>query len=152
MDLQQYLKSEPKKAYGLIIASSVVIQVLSSTIIALLGLSSKSSVFIGDLPASVVIAIHIVLWISVVFFSPVIEELVFRKFLWSLLSRVSDMAAFVATSLLFALVYIDPVTIFGLIPISFFLGWLRLKSGNVYVPMLSHCSYNLAGLTIILMT
>ena len=90
MNLQQYLENEPRKAYGLIIASSAGIQILSATIIALLGLSSKSSVFIGDLPASVIIAIHVLLWLSVVFFSPVIEEFVFRKFLWSLIERVSS--------------------------------------------------------------
>lgn len=152
MDLQKYLRYEPKKAYGLVIASSAIIQVLSAAIIALLGLSSKSSVFIGDLPASVMIAIHIVLWLSVVFFSPVIEEFVFRKFLWSLIEKVSPKAALVVTSLAFSLVHMDPVTIAGLMPISFFLGWLRLKTGSVYASILSHCSYNLTGLIIILVT
>ena len=152
MDLQQYLENEPKKAYGLIIASSAAIQILSASIIAILGLSSKSSVFIGDLPASIVIAIHVVLWLSVVFFSPIMEEFVFRKFLWSLIERVSPKAALVGTSIAFSLVHIDPVTIAGLMPISFFLGWLRLKTGSVYASILSHCSYNLTGLAIILVT
>ena len=146
------IETNPLKGYATIAGLSVAIQIVSSIVIAALGLSSSSSVFLGDLPDSVVIAIHVILCLSVVIFSPILEEFIFRKLLWALFEKVSARVALVTTSILFSAIHIDPVTVVGLLPISFFLGWLRLKTGGLRAPILSHCLYNFTGLVIILAT
>ena len=77
--------------------------------------------------------------------SPVIfEELIYRGRGFSLLARYwGGRNAVVFSSLLFAFSHVGPIEIVALLPLSFFSGWLRWRSGNLAFPMLVHLGNNL---------
>ena len=80
---------------------------------------------------------------AVVISAPVLEELAFRGYIFSLVERASHPSlAWVLSSLLFMLYHQDPVHILGLAPTAFFLGWLRMVSGSVWPSMLAHLVNN----------
>ena len=93
------------------------------------------------------------LWVIVlspsVVITPVIEELFFRKFLWGLSSKVfrfegGHIATFLVVTLLFALCHKDLGHIIGVMPLSIFLGYLRLKTGSIKPCIVVHAVNNLS--------
>ena len=82
---------------------------------------------------------------------PVLEEWLFRGFLWRWISKVfSPKYTLVATSLLFALAHWEPLHILGLLPLSFFLGWLRMKTDEIGPSVVAHMSNNTIACLIML--
>ena len=74
---------------------------------------------------------------------PALEEWLFRGVLWRWVSKIfSPKYTLVAISLLFALVHWDPLHILGLLPLSFLLGWLRMKTGELGPSIVAHMANN----------
>ena len=90
---------------------------------------------------------QIMLFAIVVFIVPPIEEYLFRDALWRLFEwrKYTPNITWICTSLLFAGFHMEPLHILGLLPLSFFLGWLRLKTGNINASTLAHMVNNAVG-------
>lgn len=92
-----------------------------------------------------------VLAFAIVVGAPILEELVFRGYLWTVFERgAGRWVAFIASSLLFALFHGDPVHVVSLVPTAFFLGWLRLVSGSVWPAVAAHFVNNGLGALVML--
>ena len=90
--------------------------------------------------------LQIAFFMLIVFIVPPIEELVFRGWAWKLFEwKLSPYWTWILVSLLFAAVHMEPLHILGLIPFSFFLGWLRMKTGNINASVLAHMTNNVVG-------
>ena len=87
---------------------------------------------------------QLLVFLIIVLFLPVIEEWLFRGVLWRLASKVMTSGfVWVTISLLFAIAHWEPLHVLGLLPLSFFLGWLRLKTGELGPSILAHMTNNL---------
>jgi len=89
------------------------------------------------------------LYLGVVCFGPIFEELVFRGFLFKGLERsfFGGHGAVFISSILFALLHVQYgllVLVFILFPLSVLLGYARLKSGSLLLPICIHMINNLA--------
>ena len=83
---------------------------------------------------------------------PIFEEWLFRGVLWRWISKVfSPNYTLVITSLAFALAHWDPLHILGLLPLSFFLGWLRLKTNELGPSVVAHVMNNLVACAFMLL-
>ncbi|MGI8526362.1 MAG: CPBP family intramembrane glutamic endopeptidase [Pseudolabrys sp.] len=90
-------------------------------------------------------------WLSALFISPLMEEMLFRGFLfrgWSA-SRLGPAVTIIVTSLLFALVHVQytwhGMAVVGLIGLSFALA--RWQSGSIVPSLIAHCAGNAVALT-----
>ena len=82
----------------------------------------------------------------VVFIIPPLEELIFRGWIWKLINyKFSSKWTWILVSLLFAGFHTASLHILGLLPFSFFLGWLRLKTGDINASVLAHMVNNAVG-------
>ena len=90
---------------------------------------------------------QIMLFAIVVFVVPPVEEFIFRSALWRLFgwAKQTPKVTWIGVSLLFAAFHMEPLHIVGLLPLSFFLGWLRLKTGNINASTLAHMANNAVG-------
>lgn len=71
--------------------------------------------------------------------APLVEELIFRGYVWTVVERVASPAvAFVVSTLVFAAYHMDPVQVLALLPTSAFLGVLRWQSGSVWPAVVAH--------------
>ena len=87
-----------------------------------------------------------ILLFAIIIVSPLIEELLFRKLLWWISSLIfSPITTLFIISILFAAIHGSLFHAIGLIPISFFLGWLRLKTGSVKLSIVAHVANNAAA-------
>jgi len=85
-----------------------------------------------------------VMLVTVCVEAPVLEELIFRGYLWDTLERsLPRWATWLATSLVFAAYHVDPVQSTAVLFTGLFLGWLRLTTRSVWPSMLCHFSNNL---------
>ncbi len=83
---------------------------------------------------------------------PVLEEWLFRGVLWRWGLKVfSPKYTLVATSLLFALAHGEPLHVLGLLPLSFFLGWLRMKTGEIGPSIVAHMANNTVACLLMLL-
>lgn len=89
------------------------------------------------------------LLIAVCLIAPVVEELVFRGFLYDAIGRSAPpWVAWVATSALFAVYHLDPVHVIAVFFTGLFLGWLRWQSGSVVPSILAHTANNTLAATL----
>lgn len=89
--------------------------------------------------------------VVVVLIGPILEELVFRGFLWRLLrGDERPWIALIGTSLLFAGWHMDPIQSVGVLPLAVFLGLLRWRSGSLIPAVAVHVLNNGIALTTIL--
>ena len=78
---------------------------------------------------------------------PLIEELVFRKALWGFLERyLPKRQVLFVVSTIFCLCHIEVPLVVGLLPISLFLGWLRLRTDSIKCSVIAHIAYNTTGI------
>ena len=78
--------------------------------------------------------------------SPVLEELIFRKLFWWVSSFMfSQVTTLFIISILFAAVHGSLFHAIGLLPISFFFGWLRMKTGSIKHCTVAHIANNAAA-------
>jgi len=74
---------------------------------------------------------------------PVLEELMFRKLIWLVLSwKMTSYWTWIVVSVLFALLHMEPIHIIGLLPLSFFVGWLRYRTGKIRYSIVAHMANN----------
>ena len=84
--------------------------------------------------------------LSIVFVSPILEEVIFRGILWDVMKKFfTEKNVFILNSLLFAAVHIDFLHVLGLIPASFLFGWFRYKTGSIKASLLCHMGNNLVA-------
>jgi membrane protease YdiL (CAAX protease family) len=95
---------------------------------------------------------QLLVFLIIVVFLPAIEEWLFRGVLWRLTKKVvSPVLTFVVVSLLFAAAHWEPLHVLGLLPLSFFLGWLRLKTGELGPSTVAHMTNNLVACLLMLL-
>ena len=95
---------------------------------------------------------QLLVFLIIVFFLPIIEEWLFRGIFWRWAKKVmSPTSTFVVISLLFAFVHWEPLHVLGLLPLSFFLGWLRLKTGRLGPSIIAHMLNNLVACLLMLL-
>ncbi len=87
----------------------------------------------------------------IVLIGPLLEELVFRGFLWRVLEGdARPVGAILGTSLVFGMWHLDPIQSVGVLPLSFFLGVVRWRSGSLGPCIAIHVLNNgLAAATIL---
>mgnify|MGYP003628982925 FL=1 len=143
-------KKVVRAPYLLAASVGVIIAVLATTTMAGIshlfpaldskGLEAIDRLLAGD-PSAVIILLF-----AIIIISPLIEELLFRKFLWWISSLIfSPMKTLFIISILFVLIHGSLFHAIGLIPISFFLGWLRMKTGSVKPSIVAHMANNAAA-------
>ena len=76
---------------------------------------------------------------AVVVGAPVVEELMFRGFLWTAMRAIGgDLVAWLGTSALFAMYHVDPVHVLAVSITGLYLGWLRRATGSIVPGMVAH--------------
>jgi len=86
-------------------------------------------------------------WISPIFIGPVLEELVFRgTFLTGMLERYTPRKAIVLTSILFALVHLQPVQIVPAFFWGLLLGYTFYKTRSIVLGFVIHGTINFSSL------
>jgi len=89
---------------------------------------------------------QIIFFAIIVFLIPPLEELVFRGGLWRLLEwRFSSYWTWIIVSVIFASIHMELLHVLGLLPFSFFVGWLRYKTGDINLSVLAHVANNAVG-------
>jgi len=75
--------------------------------------------------------------------APIVEELVFRGLLYGWLAgRWSNLVAFVLSSLAFAAAHTEPLHILLVLPLGFWFGWLRWRTGSLVPTIVAHIINN----------
>lgn len=75
--------------------------------------------------------------------APLAEELVFRGLLYGWLAgRWSNLVAFVISSLAFAAAHTEPVHILLVLPLGFWFGWVRWRTGSLVPTIVAHMINN----------
>ena len=75
--------------------------------------------------------------------APVAEELVFRGLLYGWLAgRWSNLVAFILSSLAFAAAHTEPLHILMVLPLGFWFGWLRWRTGSLVTTIVAHIINN----------
>ena len=83
---------------------------------------------------------------------PILEEWIFRSVLWKFLNKYMSLdRTFIAVSMLFALCHVQLPVVLGLLPFSFFLGYLRKTQGSIEGSTLAHITHNLVGVLVTLL-
>jgi membrane protease YdiL (CAAX protease family) len=96
--------------------------------------------------------LKLLFFLIIVFIVPPLEELLFRGGLWKLLNwKLSPQWTWIIVSLFFAAIHIEPVHVLGLLPLSFFLGWLRKESNKLGPSILAHMANNAVGCTLMML-
>lgn len=86
---------------------------------------------------------------AIAILAPIFEELVFRGALWAALERsLPTPVVWVITSLLFALIHMEPVHVIGVTFTGFFIGWIRWMGGSIWPCILLHFANNALGVTV----
>lgn len=76
---------------------------------------------------------RVVMWVGVAVGAPIVEEIVFRGFMWEALRRaMPPWAAWLGTSLLFAAYHLDPAQAGPLLFTALALGWVRWMTGSLW--------------------
>ncbi|HHO52412.1 MAG TPA: CPBP family intramembrane metalloprotease [Deltaproteobacteria bacterium] len=83
---------------------------------------------------------------AIVVTAPLIEEIIFRGYLWSVLGHLGPpILVFLGSSALFALYHLDPLHVITLLPTALFFGLLRWGSGSIGPCVLAHFVNNAIG-------
>ena len=88
--------------------------------------------------------------ISIVFFAPMAEEVLFRGLVFGALQRwLSARWTILLTAAMFALIHMQVIYFFPIFLVGLLCGWARHRSGSLAVPMLMHILNN--GISLLLM-
>ena len=143
-------KKVAESPYKLAVLGGAVIAFAVSAIMAEVhswfpSLDSEGLEAVNQLLAGPPIVVAILLF-AIVIVSPIMEELIFRKFLWWVSSLMfSQTTTLIVISILFAAVHGSLFHAIGLLPISFFFGWLRMKTGSIKHCTVAHIANNAAA-------
>ena len=136
--------------YKLAMLGGIIISVVASTVMAAIqswfpSFDSEGLEAVNQLLAGPPLVVAILL-LLIVIVSPVLEELIFRKFLWWMSSLMfSPITTLFVISILFAAVHGSLFHAIGLLPISFFFGYLRMKTGSIKHCTVAHVANNAAA-------
>ena len=140
-------KKVAESPYKLAMLGGIVISVVASKVMAAIqswlpSFDSEGLDAVDQLLAGPPLVVGILLFLIVIV-SPLIEELIFRKFLWWMSSILfSPITTLFIISILFAAIHGSLFHAIGLLPISFFLGWLRMKTGSIKLSIVAHVTNN----------
>jgi len=140
-------KKATESPYKLAMLGGVVISVVASTVMAAIqswfpNFDSEGLEAVDQLLAGPPLVVAILLFLIVIV-SPLMEELIFRKFLWWISSLMfSPITTLFIISILFAAIHGSLFHAIGLLPISFFFGWLRMKTGSIKHCTVAHVANN----------
>ena len=143
-------KKVAESPYKLAVLGGAVIAFAVSAIMAEVhswfpNLDSEGLEAVNQLLAGPPIVVAILLF-AIVIVSPIMEELIFRKFLWWVSSLMfSQTTTLIVISILFAAIHGSIFHAIGLLPISFFFGWLRMKTGSIKHCTVAHIANNAAA-------
>ena len=143
-------KKVAESPYKLAIIVGTIIPLVVSALMAEIqswfpSLDSEGLEAINQLLASSPVIVAILLF-AIVIFSPIVEELMFRKLLWWISSLMfSQTTTLIVISIFFAAIHGSLFHAIGLLPISFFLGWLRMKTGSIKHCTVAHIANNAAA-------
>jgi len=136
--------------YKLAMLGGIVISIVASTVMASIqswfpSFDSEGLEAVDQLLAGPPLVVAVLLFLIIIV-SPLIEELIFRKFLWWMSSLMfSPITTLFIISILFAAIHGSLFHAIGLLPISFFFGWLRMKTGSIKHCIVSHVANNAAA-------
>tara|TARA_R110000796_G_C14564204_1_gene435154 strand:- start:680 stop:1123 length:444 start_codon:yes stop_codon:yes gene_type:complete len=98
---------------------------------------------VSDFFGSGIGPLQLMVFAIIVFVIPPIEEILFRGWLWKMCRwKINPYWTWIITSLIFAAVHAEPLHILGLLPLSFFLGWLRKETGGIEYSTIAHITNN----------
>jgi len=98
---------------------------------------------VSDFMSNGIGLIQILFFLLIVISIPLIEELIFRGLLWKLFEwKLTPFHTWITISILFALIHLEPLHILGLLPFSFFVGWLRYKTNQLGPSIIAHMANN----------
>ena len=98
---------------------------------------------VSDFMSNGIGLIQVLFFLLIVISIPLIEELVFRGFLWKLFEwKLTPYQTWITISILFASIHLEPLHILGLLPFSFFVGWLRYKTNQLGPSIIAHMANN----------
>ena len=143
-------KKATESPYKLALLGGVIISIVASVVMANVqswfpSFDSEGLNAVDQLLAGPPIIAALLLFI-VVMVSPILEEVFFRKFLWWISSFLfSQTTTLIVISLLFVAAHGSIFHAIGLLPISFFLGWLRIKTGSIKHCTVAHIANNAAA-------
>ena len=136
--------------YKLAVLVGIVISVVASAVMAAIqswfpNFDSEGLEAVNQLLAGPPLIVAILLFLIVIV-SPLMEELIFRKFLWWMSSLMFEpITTLFIISILFAAVHGSLFHAIGLLPISFFFGYLRMKTGSIKHCTVAHVANNAAA-------
>ena len=128
-------KKVAESPYKLAIIGGIVIALVASVVMANVhswfpSFDSEGLNAVDQLLAGPPLLVAVLLF-TIVIVSPILEEVFFRKFLWWFSSLMfSQTTTLIVISVLFAAIHGSLFHAIGLLPISFFFGWLRIKTGS----------------------
>ena len=143
-------KKVAESPYKLAILGGIAIALVVSAAMAQVrpwfpSLDLKSLEAVNTLLSAPPLILMIVLFVLVIV-SPILEEVFFRKFLWWVSSLMfSQTTTLIVISILFAAVHGSLFHAIGLLPRSFFFGWLRIKTGSIKHCTVAHIANNAAA-------
>ncbi|MGC6515648.1 MAG: CPBP family intramembrane glutamic endopeptidase [Myxococcota bacterium] len=97
---------------------------------------------------------RVVMGISVSLVAPLVEELVFRGWLWDALAKRSRWPGWVTcalTTVLFAAYHLDPVQSPAVLTTGAVLGWIRLRTGSVVPCIVVHAVNNSLAVALVVL-
>jgi membrane protease YdiL (CAAX protease family) len=93
----------------------------------------------------------VVLVLVVVVGAPIVEEIVYRGAVQTHLQRTAGTAvALIGTAVLFAAIHMSLIEFPGLFAFALVLGYARLRSDTLGLPIVTHMAFNAAGLILVL--
>ena len=143
-------KKVAESPYRLAVLGGIVIALVASAVMAEFqswfpSLDSEGLEAVNTLLSAPPLILMIVLFVLVIV-SPILEEVFFRKFLWWVSSLMfSQTTTLIVISILFAAIHGSLFHAIGLLPISFFFGWLRMKTGSIKHCTVAHIANNAAA-------
>ena len=140
-------KKVAESPYKLAMIGGIVISIVASVVMAnvqswLPSFDSEGLNAVDQLLAGPPFIVAILLFIIVIV-SPILEEIFFRKFLWRISSFLfSQTTTLIIISLLFVAVHGSLFHAIGILPITLFFGWLRMKTGSIKHCTIAHVANN----------
>ena len=125
---------------GLMFVGNIIGQTLNSFIGAILGreVTNSTSELIDNSPIWLIFLVTVIL-------APIIEELMFRKFMIDRFSRYGDLLAVIVSSVAFGLFHGNFYQFFYATMLGFILGYIYTRTRNVKYSILMHMIINFFG-------
>jgi membrane protease YdiL (CAAX protease family) len=95
---------------------------------------------------------RLVFYAAVVLAAPLLEELIFRGYLWDAIEdSAGPWVAWVATSVVFAGYHVVPLHVLAIFGTGAMIGWLRLWSGSIWPCVAAHFVNNTLSVVLVLL-